>query len=182
MVDKSKLGFQTKAAHTHLDGKKENRPLTPPIYQGTNFQAASSEELGALFQKRSPRFYTRFGNLNLRAAGEKIAELEAADAGLVFSSGMGAITTSLLAVLKAGDHVVAQRNIFAQTFLFLDEMARRYGVETTFVDATQPENISTALRPAISSKRGSGSRKSTLARPIIGMEARAAGTRWKNGI
>ena len=146
-MDKTKLGFQTKAAHLYVDGKKENQPLTIPIYQTTNFQAASSEELGRLFKTQSTRFYTRFGHPTLATAGEKVAQLEKAEAGLVFSSGMGAITTALLTVLRAGDHVVAQRNIFAQTFLFLDGMARELGIETTFVDAADPKEVEKALRP-----------------------------------
>jgi methionine-gamma-lyase len=107
----------------------------------------SSEALGALFKEGADTVYTRFGNPTLTAAAEKIALLECAEAALVFSSGMGAITTSLLTVLKSGDHVVAQRNIFAQTFTFLDDPARSLGIATDFVNATNVEAVQRAIRP-----------------------------------
>jgi methionine-gamma-lyase len=144
---KKNLEFNTRASKTYVDGRRENRPLSTPILQATNFQAGSSKELGTLFKTQAGRVYTRFGHPTLTAAGEKVALLEEAEAGLVFSSGMGAITASLLTVLKAGDHVVAQRSIFAQTFAFLDSLARSYGVTTDFVDASQANHIAEALRP-----------------------------------
>jgi methionine-gamma-lyase len=140
-------GFHTRAAKTHLDGKKERRPLTIPILQATNFQAESSESLGALFKEGADTVYVRFGHPTLTAAAEKVAALEGAEAAQVFGSGMGAITTALLTALKAGQHVVAQRQIFAQTFIFLDTMARSFGVETDFVDATKTDEVVQALRP-----------------------------------
>ncbi|MCI0607193.1 aminotransferase class I/II-fold pyridoxal phosphate-dependent enzyme, partial [bacterium] len=141
------LGFHTRAAKNYVDGKKAHRPLSTPIMQGTIFQMESSESLGELFRTKADTVYTRFGNPTLSAAAEKMATLEGAEAALVFSSGMGAITTSLLAVLRSGDHVVAQRNIFAQTFTFLNIFARSLGIETDFVDATNMEELEQAVRP-----------------------------------
>jgi len=145
--DAREFGFHTRAAQSHLDGKKVDRPLSVPIVQSTTHQVASSREMGTLFRNRADIIYTRFGNPTNTAAEEKIAALEGAEAGLIFGSGMGAIVTALLTVLKGGDHVVAQRDIFAQTFTFLDRVARPLGVETTFVDATRPDEVRGALRP-----------------------------------
>ena len=145
--EEAKIGFQTRAAKTYLDGLSRNRPLNVPIEQTTNFQVATSTELGGLFRNRAERVYTRFGHPTLAAVARKVASLEGAEAALLFSSGMAAITTSLLATLAPGDHVVAQREIFGQTFTFLDRMARSFGIETDFVDATRPEEIEQALRP-----------------------------------
>jgi cystathionine beta-lyase/cystathionine gamma-synthase len=64
----------------------------------------------------------------------------------MFSSGMGAITTALLAVLAAGDHVVAHQAIFGQTIQFLDHLAHTLGVRVDFVDATDPQRVADALR------------------------------------
>lgn len=147
MKDHTSLGFHTRASQTYTDGRRENRPLSVPILQSTNFQTSSSKELGELFKSKANTFYARFGHPTLAAAAQKVALLEGAEDALVFPSGMGAITTALLAVLKAGDHVVSQRAIFAQTFNFLDQMARAYGVETTFVDPATPEEMERALRP-----------------------------------
>jgi methionine-gamma-lyase len=144
----NKTGFNTRAAKTHIDGKKIQRPLTIPIMQGNTFEMESSEQLGSLFKNVADVVYTRFGNPTISAAAEKCASLENTDSALVFSSGMGAITTSLLTVLKSGDHVVAQQNIFAQTFSFLTEVASHLGIQTTFVNAARPEEVEQAIRPS----------------------------------
>ncbi len=88
-----------------------------------------------MFQDGSTTFYRRFGNPTAAAAARLIADLEGAEEGIVFGSGMGAISTSLFAILRAGDHVIASREIFAQTRTLLDTTLRGYGVETEFVDA-----------------------------------------------
>ena len=92
----NKIGFNTRAAKTHIDGKKIQRPLTIPIMQGNTFEMESSEQLGTLFKNVADIVYTRFGNPTITAVAEKCASLEKAEAGVVFSSGMGAITTSFL--------------------------------------------------------------------------------------
>jgi cystathionine beta-lyase/cystathionine gamma-synthase len=142
-----KWKVQTRAAKTYLDVKKEARPLSIPIYQAVNFQAASSAALGQDFRDGSDQVYLRFGHPNATAAGAKIAALEGAEAGLVFSSGMGAISTVLMALAgHAGAHVVAQREIFAQTFTFLNETLRGLGVETTFVRADELHGLAQYVR------------------------------------
>lgn len=143
----TKTGFNTRAAKTYLDGKKLHRPLSQPIIQSTTFQAPSSNQLGSLFRDKADGVYLRFGHPTLTAVAEKVAELERGEAGLAFSSGMGAITTSLLTVLKPGCHVISQREIFAQTFTFFQRITRRFGVEIDFVDATDVNHLQKAIRP-----------------------------------
>ncbi|MFO0983545.1 MAG: aminotransferase class I/II-fold pyridoxal phosphate-dependent enzyme [Planctomycetota bacterium] len=144
---KKRYGLHTRAAQAHLDGQKQNRPLSVPIVQASTFQVESSEQLKQLFRTRAATMYSRFGNPTLREAGARVALLEGAEAGLVFASGMSAITTSLFTRLKPGDHVVAQRDIFAQTFTFLDRFLRGLGVDTTFVDATNLAEVKAARKP-----------------------------------
>ncbi|MCZ6916596.1 MAG: aminotransferase class I/II-fold pyridoxal phosphate-dependent enzyme [Gemmatimonadetes bacterium] len=148
MDTKQDMGFNTQAVKTHLDGLRQHRPLGVPITQNTNFQFASSRALGEAFHDphQAAAVYTRFGHPTLAAAEAKLARLEGGEAAVVFDSGMGAITASLLAVLAAGDHVVAQREIFAQTFTFLDEKARSLRIETSFVDATDLDAVTAAIR------------------------------------
>jgi len=140
-------GFDTRAAHTYLDGKRQSRPLSPPIVRATTYQAETSEVQGRLLRDGADTLYTRMGNPTLTAAAAKVADLENAERALVFGSGMGAITTTLLTFLVSGDHVVAQREIFAQTYTFLDRKARALGIETTFVDSTRAGEIAAAIRP-----------------------------------
>ena len=142
------MKIQTQAVKTYSDGQKQQRPLNIPITLAVNFEAASSEQLGDDFKQGSVNVYQRFGHPTTKAAADKIALLEGAEAGLVFSSGMGGISTALLAIAGvAGSHVVAQREIFAQTFTFLDETLRRLGVETTFVDVNNLAEVRAAIRP-----------------------------------
>ncbi|MCZ6726693.1 MAG: aminotransferase class I/II-fold pyridoxal phosphate-dependent enzyme [Acidobacteria bacterium] len=138
---------QTLAARSHTDGRRVTRPLGTPIQQTTTFQVATSEEQGRMLRARDEGIYPRFGHPTPAAVAEKVAQLEGAEAALLFSSGMAAITTSLLTVLRPGDHVVCQREIFGQTFTFLDEMARSFGIEVDFVDATRPEAVAGAIGP-----------------------------------
>ena len=76
-----------------------------------------------------------------------IAELEGADAALLFASGMGAITTSILALVKAGDHIVAQEDIYGGVTKFLTSWLPKFGVETTFVSTTNFDEHARAIRP-----------------------------------
>ena len=92
-------------------------------------------------------YYTRYGNPTNTVAEAAIAELEGADAALMFASGMGAITTSVLALLKGGDHVVAQRDIYGGAAKFFTQWLPKLGVETTFVDTTEYEQHARAIRP-----------------------------------
>ncbi|MBA3655939.1 MAG: PLP-dependent transferase [Gemmatimonadaceae bacterium] len=126
---------------------RAHRTLNAPLYLTTQWEGADLPELAELFMKSPDRgFYTRFGHPTTRIAEEKIAQLEGAEDSLLFASGMAAISTSLLAVLSSGDHVVAHHALFGQTLQFFDYLATAMGVQVTFVDATDPMNVSRALR------------------------------------
>jgi cystathionine beta-lyase/cystathionine gamma-synthase len=92
-------------------------------------------------------FYTRYGNPTNTVVELRIAELERADAALLFASGMSAITTSILALLKTGDHIVAQRDIYGGAGKFFAQWLPKLGVETTFVDTTEYEQHARSIRP-----------------------------------
>jgi cystathionine beta-lyase/cystathionine gamma-synthase len=92
-------------------------------------------------------FYSRYANPTVRAFEEAIADLEGAEDALAFASGMGALASTVLALCSAGDHVVAQRQIYAGTSAFLLGPCARLGIETTFVDGTVPGSFAAAVRP-----------------------------------
>jgi methionine-gamma-lyase len=140
-------GFQTRAIHA---GKGENRThaVTPPIWQTTTFSADSSEHFAEIATAVRPaEFYTRYGNPTHKEVEATLVALEGGEAALLTSSGMGAIFTALMSVLKAGDHVVAQTNHYAGAMTLLDKMPRRFGVEVTLVDQTRAEDFAEAMRP-----------------------------------
>src|SRR5215831_10418105 len=136
---------ETEAVRGGMDLKKKNGPLSTPIYQSSTFEVTDMEEqLRATF---TDRFYTRYGNPTHTVAEKAIAELEGADAALLFASGMSAITTTILALVKTGDHIVAQRDIYGGATKFLTQWLPRFGVEVTLVDTTEYEQHAKAIRP-----------------------------------
>ncbi len=138
--------LETIAVKTYLDTATGPRPLSVPLIQAVTFEAPSSVALGQAFRNNSEQVYQRFGHPTSRAAGDRIAALEGAEAGLVFSSGMGAIATTLMALIgQSGTRVVAQRQIFAQTYSLLDETMRQFGVTTEFVDPGDEAALRSAL-------------------------------------
>lgn len=122
--------------------------IAPPIHQTSTFRAASAEEFAIMAtQPHHNRYYSRYGNPTLERVEKVIAELEGAEAALVTGSGMGAITTTVLALVSAGDHIVAQRNHYMGTTKLLTEILPRFGVTATLVDQTDVGAFAAALTP-----------------------------------
>jgi cystathionine beta-lyase/cystathionine gamma-synthase len=96
---------------------------------------------------RVGQFYSRYGNPTVRSFEEVIATLEGAEDALAFASGMGAVSSVVLALCSSGDHIVAQRNLYAGTLAFLQGPCRRFGIETTLVDGHVPGAFTEAIRP-----------------------------------
>src|SRR5712672_1706417 len=136
---------ETRAARGAANLEKKNGPLSTPIYQTSTFEVTDNDE--QLRATHTDHFYTRYGNPTNTVAEKTIAELEGVDAALTFASGMGAITTTLMALLKSGDHVVAQRDIYGGVTKFLSKWLPKMGIETTFVDTTDYEQHESAIRP-----------------------------------
>src|SRR5881398_2673450 len=136
---------ETEAVRGSADLHKKNGPLSTPIYQTSTFEVTDSEQ--QLRATHTDMFYTRYGNPTHTAVEARIAELEGADAALLFASGMNAITTSIMALVKAGDHIVAQRDIYGGVTKFLTVWLPKLGVETTFVDTTDYDQHARAIRP-----------------------------------
>ncbi|HTR23266.1 MAG TPA: aminotransferase class I/II-fold pyridoxal phosphate-dependent enzyme [Terriglobales bacterium] len=136
---------ETQVVRGGADLSKKDGPMTTPIYQTSTFEVTDNAE--QLRVTSTDHFYTRYGNPTNTAAEKAIAELEATDAALLFSSGMAAITTSMLALVKAGDHIVAQRDIYGGVTKFLSQWLPKMGVETTFVDTNDIEQHERAIRP-----------------------------------
>jgi cystathionine beta-lyase/cystathionine gamma-synthase len=136
---------ETEAVHGGQRLEKRNDAMAQPIYQTSTFQVTDSDE--QLRATSTDMFYTRYGNPTHTAVEKAIAELEGAEAALLFSSGMNAITTSILALVKSGDHIVAQRDIYGGVTKFLSSWLPNLGVETTFVDTTDYQQHVAAIRP-----------------------------------
>jgi cystathionine gamma-synthase len=125
--------------------EKRNAPVVPPIYQTSTFQVVDSEEQVRVAD--TDMFYTRYGNPTHTTVENAIAELEGTDSALLFASGMNAITTSILALVKSGDHIVAQRDLYGGATKFLSMWLPKLDIETTFVDTTDYDQYARAIRP-----------------------------------
>jgi cystathionine beta-lyase/cystathionine gamma-synthase len=136
---------ETNAVRGAADLEKKNGPLGTPIYQTSTFEVTDNDE--QVQATGSDRYYTRYGNPTNTVAENTIAKLEGTDAALTFASGMGAITTTLMALLKSGDHIVAQRDIYGGVTKFLSQWLPKMGIETTFVDTTEYEQHAREIRP-----------------------------------
>jgi cystathionine beta-lyase/cystathionine gamma-synthase len=139
----------------HLDttairaGRSANgTSLAPPLWGSSVWTSPSLDHARkAAVGSRAACFYGRFANPTVTAFEEAVASLEGAEAALAFASGMGAVSAVILALCSAGDHVVAQRQIYSGTQMFLQAAAARFGIETTFVDGSEPGAFAAAVRP-----------------------------------
>lgn len=136
---------ETEAVRGGTDLSKKNGPLATPIYQTSTFEVTDSEQ--QVRATHTDMYYTRYGNPTHTVAEGAVAELEGTDAALLFSSGMAAISQTILSLVKAGDHIVAQRDIYGGVAKFLGQWLPKLGVETTFVDTTDYDQHSRAIRP-----------------------------------
>src|ERR1700757_2318202 len=136
---------ETAAVRGGSDLEKKNGPVAPEIYQTSTFEVTDNEE--QIRVTTTDRYYTRWGNPTITLAEQTLAALEGTEAALVFASGMGAITTTILALLKTGDHIVAQRDVYGGVAKFFAEWLPKLGIDTTFVDTTAYEQHHRAIRP-----------------------------------
>jgi methionine-gamma-lyase len=140
------------APHTllvHADSEIDpDSSIAPPIYPSVTYRADSAEEFRAMAtEARHPRFYARYGSPTHARVEKLVAELEGAEAALVFASGMAAISSAVLSQLKAGDHVVAQRSHYMGTTQLVGSVLARFGVESTIVEQNDTRAFEAALRP-----------------------------------
>ncbi|CEP84964.1 methionine gamma-lyase [Paraclostridium sordellii] len=139
--------FATRAIHGGHHKDPVSGALTTPIFQTSTFVFDSAEQGGRRFALQEGGYiYTRLGNPTNTQLEEKVALLEGAEACMSTASGIGAISSALWTALKAGDHVVASKTLYGCTFALLNHGLTRYGVDVTFVDATNLDEIKAAMK------------------------------------
>lgn len=130
------------------DGLEIDTDVAPAIHPSSTFRARSAGEFAEIATGDRPtRFYTRYGNPTVARAERVIAGLEGKAAALLLASGMGAIATTVLAHVSAGDHVVAQTAHYMGTTRLLADLLPRFGVTVTQVDQTDTAAFEAALKP-----------------------------------
>jgi O-succinylhomoserine sulfhydrylase len=115
----------------------------------TSFVYKSAAEAARKFANTAPEdnIYSRFTNPTVRMFQDRLAALEGAEACVATSTGMAAIATMVFGLLKAGDHMVTARGVFGTVVPLLDQIARKFGIETTWVNATSLDDWARAIRP-----------------------------------
>jgi cystathionine gamma-synthase len=125
--------------------------VAPPIVQTSTFAFAGTAELERYFEGRDPdpgrQEYGRYGNPTVLEVERRVAALDRAEEALLFASGMAAITTAILALVKAGDHVVLFRDGYRRTRQFVAGTLARFGVTHTLVDGTSLDALEAAMTP-----------------------------------
>ena len=144
-MKQAKHRAETAAVRGASDLEKKNGPVAPEIYQTSTFEVTDNEE--QIRVTDTDRYYTRWGNPTITLAEQTVAAIEGTDSALVFASGMGAITTTILSLLKSGDHIVAQREVYGGVAKFFAEWLPKVGIETSFVDTNDYEQHARAVRP-----------------------------------
>jgi methionine-gamma-lyase len=132
----SKLGASTLAIHAGEDHFGVGAAVGTPISRTANFTFASTEEMKRWAEGKSPAYiYTRYGNPTLTIAEQKIAALEQAEAAVVTASGSAAISSALLAVLRAGDEMIASRQLYGGSYRLLRDIFPRFGITVRYVES-----------------------------------------------
>ncbi len=139
--------FSTQALHTGHDVKQHAGTRAVPIYQTTSYVFNNSEHAANLFSlAESGYIYTRLNNPTNDVLEQRLAALEGGVAAVVTASGTSAIVTTLLTLLKAGDHIVASNSLYGGTYNLLNVTLPRLGITTTFVDPSDTEAIVNAFQ------------------------------------
>ncbi len=138
---------ETELLHADADLRTDSA-LVPPIHYSATFVASDAAAFADMASRsRHSRYYTRYGNPLHERIGRILARLEGTETALMTGSGMGAISTTLVALLRAGDHVVAQGRHYMSTAKLFDELLPRYGVTVSVVEQADTDAFERALRP-----------------------------------
>lgn len=144
--DRAGLHPETRAIRA---GRADNDTALAPILWATTTFVTPTVEEGRRMATAvgEARFYSRYGNPTVAGFEDAIAQLEGAETARAFSSGMGALSAVVLGLCSTGDHIVAQRQLYAGTQLLLQTVCPRFGIDVTFVDGTQPGAFADAVVP-----------------------------------
>ena len=139
--------FETNALHSGHDVKKTEGTRAVPLYQSTSYVFKNADHAASLFSLAEPGYiYTRLNNPTNDILEQRLAELEGGIASVATASGTSAISTTLLILLKSGDHIVASNSLYGGTYNMLKNTLPRLGITTTFVDPDDPDNFKSAVK------------------------------------
>ncbi len=148
MSGPKKLDFDTLALHAGHRPDSQTGARAVPIYQSTSFVFDDSDQASSLFDAaRAGHVYSRISNPTVAVLEERIAALDGGVGTVCTASGMAAIHLGIATLTGAGTHIVASRSLYGGTHNLLSYTLPRFGIETTFVDPSDPAAFATAIRP-----------------------------------
>ena len=140
-------GFDTKLIHAG-DQPDEFGSAVTPIYQSSTFAFKSAQHGADLFAgKEKGYIYTRIANPTIQALEDKLAQLENGVGGIALASGMAAVTTAYIAILKQGDHMISTNAVYGPSRAVMESIFADFGIESTYIDTSRVENIIDAIKP-----------------------------------
>ena len=145
-MDTKNLGFNSKLIHSG-QFHDEFGSATVPIYQTSTFSFKNADHGAACFAGEDDGYiYTRLGNPTIGALEDAVADLENGYKGIATASGMGAVTSVYFGMLGAGQHMVAHNAVYGPSRMVMETLFKKFGAESTWVDATDPQNVADAIQ------------------------------------
>jgi O-succinylhomoserine sulfhydrylase len=141
-----KKQFETGAVRTQA-AKTSFKEHSVPLYLTSGYVFDDAEEMRSAFAEEFHRdLYSRYSNPNTSEFIDKVVQMEGAEAGFAFATGMAAIYSSMAALLEAGDHIVCARSVFGSTYTLLTQFFPKWNIETSFFDIDKPEQVDELVR------------------------------------
>lgn len=146
MPEKKPKNIESQCVHSGMKDN-EHKAVVPPIYQTSTFKFDSAEHGASLFKDESKGYiYTRMGNPTIEAMENAVAELEGGCHALGCASGMAAISTTLIGLLNAGDHLICSKAVYGPTAMLIKNILNKFNISAAFVDASDVEQIKKSIQ------------------------------------
>ncbi|QOL25327.1 methionine gamma-lyase [Thalassotalea sp. LPB0316] len=145
---KQQFNIETRAIHGGSIKDEQFGSLATPLYQTSTFTFENAQQGAKRFAGEEQGYiYSRLGNPTTTQLEQTVAALEGTEAAAATATGMGAVSAALLANLSAGDHLISSKAVYGCSFALMSHMLTKFGIEVSFVDMTEPENIIKAIKP-----------------------------------
>ena len=139
-------GFATRAIHYGYNPAENHGAVTPPVYMTSTYAFESAEQGGAMFRGEIPGYiYGRTRNPTQDLLEARMASLEGGEAAVAFTSGVAAISATLMTLLSSGDDVILDKTVYGNTYALFAKGLVRFGIGVQFVDLTNPDNLKAAI-------------------------------------
>jgi O-succinylhomoserine sulfhydrylase len=146
-MNEQEFGFETQAIRNQLE-RTQYLEHSVPLYLTSSFVFEDAEDMRASFAEEKDRsIYSRYSNPNTNEFIDKVCQMEGAESGFAFASGMAAVYSTLAALLNSGDHIVSAGSVFGATHSLFVNYFPKWGIETTYFDINKPETIESCIKP-----------------------------------